>query len=112
MASEKKRSKKRSAGKKMQDVEQIHEENSAQEQPLPVDDGSVENEVEGAIDGNIPEKKEEEEEGEEGEEKLKKKKRAKAGSSIMSDKPFSSLGISEPTMNAIKIMGFENMTEV
>ncbi|KMZ62857.1 Atp-dependent RNA helicase [Zostera marina] len=83
---------------------------------ISVDDGLIENEqVEGGIDGKSLEKKAENEEGDESEkggEKTKKKKRAKEGSSIMSDKPFSSLGISEETMKAIKIMGFENMTEI
>ncbi|XP_042500526.1 DEAD-box ATP-dependent RNA helicase 51-like [Macadamia integrifolia] len=41
-----------------------------------------------------------------------KKKKLQSGSGIMSSQSFSQLSISEPTMKAIKDMGFENMTEI
>ncbi|KAF8389822.1 hypothetical protein HHK36_024341 [Tetracentron sinense] len=41
-----------------------------------------------------------------------KKKKFQSGSGIMSSESFSLLSISEPTMNAIKDMGFENMTQI
>lgn len=56
-------------------------------------------------------------EGEEKEEdglekKEEKKKKVKSGSGIMSTDSFLSLELSEPTMNAIKDMGFVNMTQI
>ncbi|OVA05054.1 Helicase [Macleaya cordata] len=41
-----------------------------------------------------------------------KKQKLGRGSGIMSTEAFSLLGISEPTMRAIKDMGFENMTQI
>lgn len=66
------------------------------------------------------EKEEDDEEQENNEEKqelddeLKEeiKKEMKSGSGIMSAELFSSIEISEPTMKAIKDMGFEYMTQV
>ncbi|XP_042492392.1 DEAD-box ATP-dependent RNA helicase 51-like [Macadamia integrifolia] len=40
------------------------------------------------------------------------KKKVQSGSGIMSSQCFTQLSISEPTMKAIKDMGFENMTEI
>ncbi|XP_050278551.1 DEAD-box ATP-dependent RNA helicase 51-like [Quercus robur] len=60
------------------------------------------------------EKKEEEEERENGEESTeeKKKKVKKSGGGIMSSESFESLGLSEPTSNAIKDIGFQYMTQI
>ncbi|KAK9091128.1 hypothetical protein Sjap_024305 [Stephania japonica] len=57
----------------------------------------------------------EEESGEKVEEEKKKKKTKKQmqkGSGIMSTESFEQLELSEPTMNAIKAMGFQNMTQI
>ncbi|CAA3018938.1 DEAD-box ATP-dependent RNA helicase 51-like, partial [Olea europaea subsp. europaea] len=56
------------------------------------------------------EEKEEEESGKE--EKVKREKMIRSNSGIMSTETFASLGLSEPTMNAIKDMGFQYMTEI
>ncbi|KAK9114728.1 hypothetical protein Syun_021525 [Stephania yunnanensis] len=42
----------------------------------------------------------------------KEKKQVQRGSGIMSAESFAQLELSEPTMNAIKGMGFENMTQI
>ncbi|XP_030967230.1 DEAD-box ATP-dependent RNA helicase 51-like [Quercus lobata] len=57
---------------------------------------------------------EEEEERENGEESTeeKKKKVKKSGGGIMSSESFESLGLSEPTSNAIKDIGFQYMTQI
>ncbi|KAK9275186.1 hypothetical protein L1049_022447 [Liquidambar formosana] len=73
-----------------------------------------------AEEGEVAEKKESDGDGDGNEEReeddLKKeekeKKKVKGGSGIMSTEAFLSLGLSEPTMNAIKDMGFENMTQI
>ncbi|KAJ7978819.1 RNA helicase [Quillaja saponaria] len=57
--------------------------------------------------GNVDERLEEEEEVEEQEKKVKS-----GGSGIMSNETFASLGLSEPTLKAIKDMGFEHMTQI
>jgi superfamily II DNA/RNA helicase len=44
--------------------------------------------------------------------KLKKVKSGGGGSGIMTTESFESLGLSEPTFNAIKDMGFQHMTQV
>ncbi|KAK4434987.1 DEAD-box ATP-dependent RNA helicase 27 [Sesamum alatum] len=59
------------------------------------------------------EEREEEEEEEEEEEKVVLKKEMKrAESGIMSSQAFAELKLSEPTMNAIKDMGFQYMTQI
>ncbi|KAK4595124.1 hypothetical protein RGQ29_018759 [Quercus rubra] len=60
------------------------------------------------------EEEEEEEERENGEESTeeKKKKVKKSGGGIMSAESFESLGLSEPTSNAIKDIGFQYMTQI
>ncbi|KAL0009606.1 hypothetical protein SO802_011108 [Lithocarpus litseifolius] len=56
---------------------------------------------------------EERENGEEStEEEEKKKKVKKSGGGIMSTESFESLGLSEPTSNAIKDIGFQYMTQI
>ncbi|KAL1824324.1 hypothetical protein ACET3Z_011102 [Daucus carota] len=55
---------------------------------------------------------EEKEEADETEEKKMKKKKAKSGSGIMSTVSFESMSLSEPTMKAIKDMGFHYTTEI
>nr|XP_023925913.1 DEAD-box ATP-dependent RNA helicase 51-like [Quercus suber]POE93874.1 dead-box atp-dependent rna helicase 27 [Quercus suber] len=67
------------------------------------------------IEGEKKEEMEEEEieNGEEStEEEEKKKKVKKSGGGIMSTESFESLGLSEPTSNAIKDIGFQYMTQI
>lgn len=52
------------------------------------------------------------EKGEDNEEVGLKREIKGSGSGIKSDEPFASLPLSEPTMNAIKDLGFEFMTQV
>ncbi|GLT44134.1 hypothetical protein SLA2020_180490 [Shorea laevis] len=59
-------------------------------------------------DKNSEEENEGEKENEEQKEELKKK----VGSGIMTTESFESLGLSEPTFNAIKEMGFQHMTQI
>ncbi|KAL2472035.1 DEAD-box ATP-dependent RNA helicase 51 [Abeliophyllum distichum] len=59
------------------------------------------------------EQKEEKEEAKSGEEEeVKREMTRRSGSGIMSTEAFASLNLSEPTMNAIKDMGFQYMTEI
>ncbi|KAF3943770.1 hypothetical protein CMV_029700 [Castanea mollissima] len=61
----------------------------------------------------VEEEEEEREKGEEStEEEEKKKKVKKSGGGIMSTESFESLGLSEPTSNAIKDIGFQYMTQI
>ncbi|KAJ3671048.1 hypothetical protein LUZ60_008474 [Juncus effusus] len=54
----------------------------------------------------------EKQEEKEDEEKSVKKKKEKKGMGIMTNMPFTDLPLSEPTMKAIKEMGFVNMTQI
>ncbi|KAL0395231.1 UNVERIFIED_CONTAM: DEAD-box ATP-dependent RNA helicase 27 [Sesamum latifolium] len=58
------------------------------------------------------EREEEEEEDEEEEKVALKKEMKRVESGIMSSEAFAALGLSEPTMNAIKDMGFQYMTQI
>ncbi|KAK4564260.1 hypothetical protein RGQ29_006365 [Quercus rubra] len=59
------------------------------------------------------EEEDERENGEESKEEEKKKKKVKSGGGgIMSSESFESLGLSEPTRNAIKDIGFQHMTQI
>ncbi|KAM3683928.1 hypothetical protein ACJW31_11G002400 [Castanea mollissima] len=61
----------------------------------------------------VEEEEEEREKGEESTEEEEKKKKVKnSGGGIMSTESFESLGLSEPTSNAIKDIGFQYMTQI
>ncbi|KAG1368757.1 DEAD-box ATP-dependent RNA helicase 27 [Cocos nucifera] len=120
MDAKKEKSKSKKRKNKLQP--QAEEENS---NAIPVD-GKVEEEEVHGEDADRREKSSDEEandgsggEGDDGDGEEKKalvaKKRKtgeKKGSSIMTSEPFSRLPLSEPTMTAIKEMGFVNMTQI
>ncbi|KAL2489660.1 DEAD-box ATP-dependent RNA helicase 51 [Forsythia ovata] len=60
----------------------------------------------------MEQKEEKEEAGSGEEEEVKREMTRQSGSGIMSTEAFTSLNLSEPTMNAIKDMGFQYMTEI
>lgn len=85
---------------------------SGEDNEVPVETAAVEI----AEAGDVEPPSDAEDEGDDAEEEAPEAKKPKlqksSGSGIMSTEPFSVLPISEPTMKAIREMGFVNMTEV
>ncbi|XP_043716930.1 DEAD-box ATP-dependent RNA helicase 51 [Telopea speciosissima] len=123
----KKKRKRKRANKKIlgdSDVEKTNEEaeceDTVEEEEEDTTPAVEAAEEEVAAEGNQNMSEDEEDvEGEGDEEKAidtatvtQKKKKLQNGSGIMSSQSFSQLSVSEPTMKAIKDMGFENMTEI
>lgn len=93
--------------------EQVEEVNEIVESDSDVIIEDLEKRVEEEyVDEVKKEEKEQVDEVEEEKEVKKKKKKVKVGSGIMSSVTFESMGLSEPTMKAIKDMGFHYTTEV
>ncbi|KAF5468962.1 hypothetical protein F2P56_013069 [Juglans regia] len=102
----KKEKRKRKRPKKGKEAPQEAEENKTKKkqekrEELKKEEDGVEQINYGGVDGE--ELKEEEE---------KKVSSSRRGSGIMSDESFESLGLSEPTFNAVKDMRFQHMTQI
>ncbi|KAJ6796896.1 DEAD-box ATP-dependent RNA helicase 27-like isoform X1 [Iris pallida] len=99
----KKKNKKNRLTKRKKEQQEEEEEKEAEDNGNGVnsDGGGGDGGAEGEVEEGAPEAK-----------KAKKAPEARKGSSIMTSDPFSRLPLSEPTMKAIREMGFENMTQI
>lgn len=98
--------------------EEKHEEDDAQAREVEINDKKNNNKKSKKLRSEKDDEQEErgnnkeEEEEQEGEKEEIKEKMNIGGSGIMSTESFESLGLSEPTIKAIKEMGFQFMTQV
>ncbi|KAB2020365.1 hypothetical protein ES319_D07G063900v1 [Gossypium barbadense] len=98
--------------------EEKHEEDDAQAREVEINDKKNNNKKSKKLRSEKDDEQEErgnneeEEEEQEGEKEEIKEKMNIGGSGIMSTESFESLGLSEPTIKAIKEMGFQFMTQI
>ncbi|TYH61645.1 hypothetical protein ES332_D07G067100v1 [Gossypium tomentosum] len=98
--------------------EEKHEEDDAQAREVEINDKKNNNKKSKKLKSEKDDEQEErgnneeEEEEQEGEKEEIKEKMNIGGSGIMSTESFESLGLSEPTIKAIKEMGFQFMTQI
>nr|KJB08096.1 hypothetical protein B456_001G064600 [Gossypium raimondii] len=98
--------------------EEKHEEDDAQAREVEINDKKNNNKKSKKLRSEEDDEQEErgnneeEEEEQEGEKEEIKEKMNIGGSGIMSTESFESLGLSEPTIKAIKEMGFQFMTQI